>query len=118
MECKERRLVWSNVGPVKISTVFLGLDHGWRGDAAPVLFETMIFHDLPKAECDFDRDWWRYSTLAEARSGHAEVVAMVQKQFPNTKSSETKFPTGEWLPGGEAKAREIKAKWQHLPGEL
>lgn len=38
----QRRVNESRVGPFHVSTVFLGVDHGWR-NPAPVLFETMIF---------------------------------------------------------------------------
>lgn len=54
-----------------VSTVLLGLDHGF-GEGPPLIFETMVFPS--------EGDWSelmvrRYSTLAEAVAGHAEVVA-------------------------------------------
>ncbi len=54
----------------KLSTVFLGIDHGW-GDV-PVLFETMIFGG-PHHEKQ-----WRYSTWEEAKENHEKIVA----QYP------------------------------------
>lgn len=42
------------VGNVKVSTVFLGLDHNFSGVRRPVLFETMIFggeHDSYQDRC-------------------------------------------------------------------
>lgn len=51
----------------RVSTVFLGLDHGFgRGD--PVLFETMIFGG------PLDGEMERYSTYDQAERGHAEAV--------------------------------------------
>ncbi len=49
---------------IRISTVWLGLDHGW-GDRR-LIFETMVF--TPYEGWD-DTD--RYGSLAEARWGHA-----------------------------------------------
>lgn len=54
----------------RVSTVWLGLDHGFGG-GEPLIFETMVF----------GRDSWsdlaceRYATLAEAVAGHARIVA-------------------------------------------
>jgi hypothetical protein len=53
-----------------VSTVWLGLDHGWFDDIAPVIFETMVFiegswHDL---ECV------RYTTEKAAWIGHQLIV--------------------------------------------
>ena len=54
---------------VRVSTVWLGLDHNF-GDDPPLIFETMIFGG------SLDEDQKRYSTEAEALAGHE---AMVQK---------------------------------------
>jgi len=58
-----------------VSTVFLGLDHGW-GFGAPQLFETMVFSN----DEDFAGNGWvyRYSTLADARRGHELVLAWLR----------------------------------------
>jgi hypothetical protein len=60
------------VGEAKISTVWLGMDHGFNfGDPdnyRPVIFETMIFGG------EFDEHMMRYCTEAEAVKGHAEAV--------------------------------------------
>lgn len=55
---------------VRVSTVFIGLDHSF-GDGPPLLFETMIFGG--------PRDGWmdRYSTWDEAEEGHERAVAML-----------------------------------------
>lgn len=87
-----------------ISTVFLGLDHGWGG--ALKLFETMVFNQspeiperpkFPSETYDPDSDEWneffenypeqtqssdveceRYTTEAEALEGHQRMVDKVR----------------------------------------
>ena len=66
----ERRVALDYVGKSRVSTVFLGIDHGFAG--APLLFETMIFDD---DESKLDLACWRYSTRAEALAGHADALA-------------------------------------------
>jgi hypothetical protein len=80
---------------VRISTVFLGMDHGF-GRTDPVLWETMLFCN---ADCDDDEkrpcgiehcdvhldelDQWcdRYSSHTEALEGHNQWVARVKVIF-------------------------------------
>ena len=54
-----------------ISTVFLGMDHGWGllGEN-PVLFETMVF-----SQGEEGKYCRRYTTWAAAEYGHKEIVA-------------------------------------------
>jgi hypothetical protein len=42
-ETADRIIQQDRFGEVLVSTVFLGLDHGFGDDGPPVLFETMIF---------------------------------------------------------------------------
>lgn len=65
----------------RISTIFLGIDHGWRGP--PVLFETMVFEkagimvEWPEGdtfETHEDLDKIRYCTYDEAMTGHYLTV--------------------------------------------
>ena len=58
-------------GDVRVSTVFLGLDHQW-GDGPPHLFETMIFGG-PHAEYQE-----RCSTWAQAEEQHAKALAIAK----------------------------------------
>ena len=56
-------------GRVTVSTVFLGVDHGFGAPGGPVLFETEV--------CGV-QNWhsrWRYRTPGEAAAGHAAAVA-------------------------------------------
>ena len=59
-------------GHVAVSTVFLGIDHGWDANR-PVLFETMIFQD--GAALDYQE---RYSTYDDAEAGHRRAVEVVK----------------------------------------
>jgi len=45
-----------NVGQVKISTVFLGIDHSF-GEGEPLLFETMVFGGKLDQEMDRCSTW-------------------------------------------------------------
>ena len=60
-----REVVW--IEPVRISTVWLGLDHNWRESGPPHLFETIIFG----GPCAQDQD--RYENIAFARQGHERL---------------------------------------------
>ena len=60
----------TQLGDAKVSTVFLGLDHGFD-PTRPLLFETLVFGGPHDQDCE------RYSTWAEAEAGHAKMVAKV-----------------------------------------
>ena len=70
-------------GKVKISTVFMGLDHAWQGP--PQLYETMVFGE-EREEFLISRivklrsslDCWRYATRAEAEAGHLHVLELAK----------------------------------------
>jgi hypothetical protein len=62
----------TEIGDVKISTVFLGLDHQY-GEGQPLLFETMIFGGK------HDQYQERYSTWDDAVNGHRVACDMVIK---------------------------------------
>lgn len=55
MEKSTNRIVKQDwIGEVKVSTVFLGIDHSFdfSPDAAPVLWETMVFNGVLNHETD------------------------------------------------------------------
>jgi hypothetical protein len=69
-----------------VSTVWLGIDHGWGwlpgrdGPYVPIIFETMVFdHGPDVARDDRYRDYEqeRYSTEGQAREGHERMVQLV-----------------------------------------
>jgi hypothetical protein len=69
-EIENRRVAETHVGDVKISTVFLGIDHGFH--RKHLWFETMVFGG------DYDGYQRRYETWNEAASGHKKVVHLVR----------------------------------------
>ena len=64
---KTTRVAHTMAGDVRISTVFLGLDHSWNGPP-PIVFETMIFGG------PLDDYQERYSTWDDAVIGHRRAV--------------------------------------------
>ena len=65
-----RRVAKTEKNGVRVSTVFLGIDHSW-GEGPPLLFETMVFggeHDL---------EMERYTTWEEAEAGHKEMCERI-----------------------------------------
>lgn len=66
-----RRVGEDVIGDVRVSTVCLGSDHSFGG-GEPLWFETMIFGG------EYDEYMWRYSTLEQAKAGHARVVDAVK----------------------------------------
>jgi hypothetical protein len=66
----DRRVARSRkfTGHVKISTVFLGMDHGFFPHEKPLVFETMIFGGACSGWC------WRYRTWDDAVRGHRSAV--------------------------------------------
>jgi hypothetical protein len=62
--------LWSTeIGGVSVSTIFLGVDHGFR---TPILFETMIFGG------PLDCERHSYATYDEAEAGHEAAVQAVR----------------------------------------
>lgn len=88
----ERRVAFTKLNDVNVSTVFLGLDHQF-GSGEPILFETCIFGG------DRDQEITRYHTFQEALKGHEEIVKSLTESIglrlcPNLHCSGCK-PYGE-----------------------
>lgn len=67
-----RRVAETDVNGVRVSTVFLGIDHDFGDMGAPVLWETMIFggpHDQYQA---------RYTSHDAAKAGHELAVLIAE----------------------------------------
>jgi hypothetical protein len=68
---QNRHIGDDTIDGVRVSTVFLGLDHGYGG-SDPVLWETMVFggrHD----------NWMdRYTSYESALAGHNRVVEAIK----------------------------------------
>lgn len=59
----------TTIGEVTVSTVFLGVEHGFS-NGKPLLFETIIFGGKFDGEID------RYTSYAEAEEGHKKTVVL------------------------------------------
>lgn len=66
-----RHVACQFIGDVRISTVFLGIDHNF-GDGPPLLFETMIFGGK---HADYQT---RVSTWTEAEAEHSKALELVR----------------------------------------
>jgi hypothetical protein len=62
-----------------VSTVWLGLDHSFRHEGPPLIFESMVF---PSKGDMSDMDCERYATEAEARQGHERLCAKWSVEEP------------------------------------
>ncbi len=61
----------TKIGEIRISTVFLGLDHSFD-EGPPILYETLVFGGALDGEMD------RYATHIEAVDGHQHTVDRVK----------------------------------------
>ena len=68
-----KRVETSDIGEVRVSTVWLGIDHNFSKTGQPLIFETMVFGG------ELDHDCARYTTEAEARAGHVAIVQRVRE---------------------------------------
>lgn len=71
-------IVFGGQQTVRISTVFLGLDHNYYDDGPPLVFETMVFDSAYSNHAVEDEGidaCIRYPSLEEAWHGHEAAVA-------------------------------------------
>ena len=75
LETADRHVAQDRIGPYRVSTVFLGLDHSF-GCGPPLLFETMIFGP------GFDRDEYqeRCATWEEAEEMHIKALDVARSR--------------------------------------
>ena len=71
-ETADRHVADDIFGKVRVSTIFLGLDHNFES-GKPILFETMIFGGK------HDQNQERYHTWEEAEKGHKKAVKLVKE---------------------------------------
>lgn len=72
----ERRIAQDKLpNDVRVSTVFLGIDHNWNLEGPPILFETMIFGGK------HDQFQDRYATKDEAIAGHAKALELAKGEI-------------------------------------
>lgn len=73
----DRRVKQTEIRNVKVSTIFLGLDHNFIGKGAPILWETMVFGFPDGHELDSKQE--RYTSRADAVKGHDAMVVRVKR---------------------------------------
>lgn len=86
-ESDSRRIALDVIGPYQVSTVFLGIDHGYSSEGPPILFETMIFGKDSSGEFQY-----RYSTEEEAREGHNLAVTRLKELCERSLNPGVYFP--------------------------
>lgn len=69
---------------MRVSTVFLAVDHG-HIDTQPILFETMIFGGM------LDGSQWRYLTYEDAKKGHENIVQAIVDEYGKPALTDTNF---------------------------
>jgi hypothetical protein len=74
-EKADRHVALDFIWGMRVSTVFLGLNHNWYDKGDPLLFETMVFVD----HSGQDENMRRYSTWEQAEAGHKEVIANIKR---------------------------------------
>lgn len=74
---KHRRVGFDKIGDVEVSTVFLGINHGFR--EKDLWFETMVFGG------PHDGEQWRCETWDEAVTQHKLAVKLVKRCFEDEK---------------------------------
>lgn len=82
METVDRIVTRTETEHCLVSTVFLGIDHGYGGK--PLLFETMAFWQggrpgVEVADNDGCTIFERYATWDEAEAGHARAVTVARE---------------------------------------
>lgn len=73
----------TKVGDVLVSTVFLGLDHNFTDEGPPILWETLVFGG------PLNEEMYRYTSLEDAKAGHAAMVQRVKERPGAEKGGET-----------------------------
>lgn len=85
-EKRERHLADDRLeNGLRVSTVFLGLDHNYCLDGPPILWETMIFDADEESELSGYQQ--RYATREEAEAGHKEALELA-KQYRRAAGTE------------------------------
>lgn len=83
METADRHVGDTEVAPgVRVSTVFLGVDHNHSGRGPPVLFETLVFDDYGSGG-----EQHRYHTWDKAETGHRETVDRLRAKITNSQGA-------------------------------
>lgn len=72
MQKPERIIKQENIGDIKVSTVFLGIDHDFFRNGPPLVFETMMFGGPFSHEC------LRSRHILHAKTDHEVIVNLAR----------------------------------------
>ena len=72
-ETADRVIALTETSKGTVSTVFLGLDHGWGSGGPPLVFETMVFGGKHDQEYQT-----RCSTYEEAEQMHKDALVFLE----------------------------------------
>jgi hypothetical protein len=61
----------TQIGTLQVSTIWLGIDHGFGHTAEPLIFETMIFGSE-------EEEQWRYASEQEALAHHDQLCEQIR----------------------------------------
>jgi hypothetical protein len=70
----DRHIALDFIFGIRVSTVFLGIDHNYAMNGRPVLFETMVFIGGWSED-----EMWRYCTYEDAEAGHKEIIKDIKR---------------------------------------
>ena len=82
---ERRRVADTRTAGVRVSTVFLGLDHRWGGGGPPLVFETMIFGG------PYDQYQDRYGSWDDAVLGHRRACLIAFTPFMSRNLREGRY---------------------------
>jgi hypothetical protein len=72
-DSERRRVARTKIGKITVSTVFLGVDHGFGPRSEGLVFETMVFGYEGTKHLTT-----RYRTWEEAENGHNNIVEEIK----------------------------------------
>ncbi|WP_208605136.1 hypothetical protein [Pseudomonas abietaniphila] len=75
---------------IRVSTVFLGLEHNPLPDGRPALFETEV---NVNGEAN---PLWQYATWEDAETGHAKIVGMIEAEIERVGGSSGEAARTVW----------------------
>lgn len=113
----------STDGTVRVSTVFLFIDHNFTGVGEPLLFETMVFvHDPDQGDSatrglfDGANEYQvRYATRDAAVRGHARTVAAVRAMIGDLGAQVKDAALSAYALDGEDGLLAFAAQFEHEP---
>lgn len=110
-ENDNRLIAKTKIGNLNVSTVFLGIDHGFLfiEDERPILFETMIFGGIDDYQT-------RYCTYDEALIGHREAIRVARSV--SRAGRVFNWVEAHWLPISIVGAAIFAAIISHLVGQI